>query len=170
MKPDVKKYCRDQTAAYREQSDGICEVSHLLRRCEHFRKWESNHCYPGLAVHHLWGRMGMESHSFCCLILVSTSAHEWSHQAGGLPYNVSHAFEACCLIEKNNLHWDLWNSPDYGNQTPDKYHWWEPLLNAARSICVSHKTLASRVEFLSESLSGSIWGDVTTRLLEVCCA
>lgn len=163
---ELQRYANQQMTAYRECTDDRCEVSSILRKCDHFRKWEQNHCLPGLAIHHIAGRSNAESQAFCNLILVSTAAHEWNHQSGGLSYNITHAFEAVCLLAKWRRHYSLDGCTFAIDIPADQCHWDIPALDAVRAKCVSHKTIRDRVEFLEESLRGSPFESLAADLLE----
>lgn len=167
---ELKQYLQEQCAAYREQSTG-CEVSALVRkRAESFQVWEKNHCLPGFAVHHIWGRRGRACQAWCNLILASTSVHEWSHQKGDTRFNVSLAFEACCLAAKYKRQQVMLSGPLWKIETEQhRQHWCVDALNAARAACVGWTTLEARVSHLHDHLDGTPFGDITKRLMEIVC-
>lgn len=167
---DLVKYTQEQCAAYHERYDQHgCEVTELIRKYHPaFVTWERNHCAPGLAVHHIWGRTSRPLQSWCNLVLVSTAAHEWGHQRGEKHFNVSLAFEACCLAAKRRRqHWMV-TGPEWQRETQQhRQHWCLDAMNAARATCLGWTTLLVRVEHLDHELGDTPFGAVTRRLLQV---
>ena len=163
---ELKKYLREQCEAYRMETADRCECYQIMKRCPEFQKWNFNHRYPGLVVHHLFGRSNAESQAFCNLILVSNACHEFFHQKGGLDYNVSHAAEAVCLYAKWKRHHSLEGKTFPIPDRADRVHWSIGQLDAIRAKCVSCKTIAVRVEVLADSLAGSLFEDVALKLVE----
>lgn len=158
---ELQRYTSNQMSAYREGSlTGECEVSYLLRKCEQFRRWEDNNCFPTMELHHIAGRQGMMKQSFCNLILVSGAAHSFGHFCPCREFNANHAMEACCWFAKLEMHEKQpmhLRSMDQGRQ-----HWDVDILNR---IC-GHSTFEYRCEWLVESLVGSPFESLAAELLE----
>ena len=85
---------RQQCCAYREQSEGECEVSRLLEKSPEYRKFAENHCLPWLEVHHVYGRGNEASECFENYLLVEKSCHDFGHDLS------PRGFELVCLYVK----------------------------------------------------------------------
>lgn len=169
---ELKQYLQEQCSDYRNATpDGICEVSDLVRkRSSAFCIWERNHCLPGFACHHIWGRKTAPLQSWCNFVLVSTSLHEWGHQSGQLGLNVSLAFEAACLASKYRRQQQMLSGPLWKIETEQhRQHWCVDALNAARATCVGWTTLEARISHLHDHLEETPFGDITKRLMEIVC-
>ena len=162
-------FIRTQRAAYVEQSDGECEVSDTLRRLSgDFRRWEETHGIGGHAVHHIWTRETLPGSWFCGMVLVSTCAHEWGHQAGGAGYRVPLAFEAACLDAKWRLHRQRLWLPIW-RWEPDRIrlHWDVDAFDEVRRSCrVGWVTMLARCEFLADELRSSPFGALAAELVK----
>lgn len=168
---ELKQYLQEQCSSYRDVTPEICEVSDLVRkRSSAFCIWERNHCLPGFACHHIWGRNTAPLQSWCNLVLLSTSLHEFLHQGSQIGLNVGLACEASCLAAKYRRQQAMLAGPLWKIETEQhKQHWCVDAMNAARATCVGWTTLEARVSHLHDHLEGTPFGDITKRLMELVC-